>query len=319
MLKSALVLLPLAAGALLPVQAQSLHVHAGAVRDSLAFADLDSIAFADITADDATLLAYTKTGSKTWKTKAVDSLKVKPAPQPPDTGIPDLGLRWMFLGDSQTGGRASGEVLSHVTAFRAIWDKSFPTLAGEQATIDGVSGRRLASTAEYYGGSSARTDRTWVHFQESGGQDGAGQTTAAEFGATWEAFVRKIKAESPNAIISTETAFSFGREDESGRDWDPYNAVLREKLALVAKDGIKVRLAEVDRNVKALDALVGGVNVWFQSSETNAYHYKGLGNLLVALSIFDAMGYNVDALDLSGITSVTADQKAKCLEIIKKF
>lgn len=299
--------------------AQHLHVHSGIGQDSLAFADIDSLVFRDIVADDATLLAYTKTGNKNWKTKGVDSLKVKPAPTRPDTGRPNLGLAWMFLGDSQTGGRASGEVISHVTAFKAIWDKTYPSQNVPSPHADGVSGRFLSQTAAYYAEQSERTNRTWVHFQESGNQNGSGQATAAEFGTTFEAFVRQIRTQSPNAIISTETAFSFGRESDDNRNWDAYNTVLKQKVAALAADGIKVYVAEVDRNVKALDAAVGARNVWFQSDEGNAYHYKGLGNLLVALSIYDAMGYDVNALDLSGITSVTADHKAKCLEIVNRF
>ncbi len=225
----------------------------------------------------------------------------------------------MLLGDSQTGGRASGEVISHVTAFRAIWDRSFPTLANESAYINGESGRRLQATADHYAARSDRGNMTWVHFQESGGQDGGGQSTAAEFGVTWEAFVRRIHAESPNAVISTETAFSFGRESTAGRDWGPYNVVLREKAALLAQQGITVIVAEVDRNIKALGTDIGAQNVWFQSSEPNAYHYKGAGNLMVALTIFDALGYDVNRLDLGGITSVSTEWKAKCLEIINRF
>lgn len=237
----------------------------------------------------------------------------------PDAGKATLGRHWMFLGDSQTGGRARGEVTSHVTAFRAIWDRSFPAQADEEAHIDGESGRILSATASHYTGRPDRSARTWVHFQESGGQSGSGQNTAAEFGATWEAFVRRIKRESPHAIISTETAFSFGREGEGGRNWDPYNVVLRQKLAALAKEGIQVRLAEVDRNIKALDAAVGARQVWFQADEPNRYHYKGLGNLMIALSIFDALGYDVATLDLSGITSITAAEKARCVEIVGRF
>lgn len=225
----------------------------------------------------------------------------------------------MLLGDSQTGGRASGEVVSHVTAFRAIWDRSFPALANESAYVNGESGRRLQATADHYAARSERADRTWVHFQESGGQDGGGQNTAAEFGVTWEAFVRRIRAESPDAVISTETAFSFGREGIPGRNWDSYNAILREKAALLAQQGITVVVAEVDRNIKALGANIGAQNVWFQSLEPNAYHYKGVGNLMVALTIFDALGYDVNTLDLSGITSVSPEWKAGCLEIVNRF
>lgn len=298
--------------------AQSVKVHSGAARDSLAIADIDSLVFRDVAVDDATMIAYTKTGTRNWKTKAVDSVKVAPAAPGPDTGKANVGLLWMFLGDSQTAGRASGEVLSHVTAFRAIWDKSFPSQANEEVHIGGEGGRVLSGTASYYGGQSARTNRTWVHFQESGGQ-GEGQTTAAAFGTTWEAFVRKIKAESPNALITTETAFSFGREREADRNWDPYNTVLRQKVDALAKEGIRVRVAEVDRNIKALDAAVGARNVWFQADEENLYHYKGLGNLMVALSIFDALGHDVKTLDLSGITSVPAADKARCVDIISRF
>lgn len=237
----------------------------------------------------------------------------------PDAAKANLGRQWMFLGDSQTGGRASGEVASPVTAFRAIWDRSFPAEADADAHINGESGRILSATASHYAGRSDRGTRTWLHFQESGGQAGSGQNTAAEFGAAWEAFVRRIKQDSPRALISTETAFSFGREGEAGRNWDPYNVVLRQRLAALAKDGIQVRLAEVDRNIKALGAAVGARQVWFQADESNRYHYKGLGNLMVALSLFAALGCDVQSLDLSGITSISAADKARCVEIIGRF
>ena len=59
--------------------------------------------------------------------------------------------------------------------------------------------------------------------------------------------------------------------------------------------------------------------IWYQSSEANAYHYKGVGNLMVALSIFDALGYDVNTLDLGGITGVPTEWKSRCVEIINRF
>jgi hypothetical protein len=304
--------------------AQSLWVHSGTSRDSIAISDLDSIVFKDIVADDATLLAYTKPGNKNWKTRSVDSVKVKPSTVvvPPDTGRVIPGAKWMFIGDSQTAGRATGETKSHHSAFATIWNANFSPAVTDTFS-DGQSGGYLIEHMDRYDSERRRTDRTWVHFQESGGQTSSsrntGQATAADFGATWESFVRMIKAQSPAAVISTETAFSFGRESEAGRNWNPYNVALREKLAALAKEGIQVKLAEVDRNIKDLGAAVGAGNVWFQSNETDAYHYKNLGNLMVALSIFDAFGYDVNKLDMSKITTVAADQKTKCLEIINKY
>jgi hypothetical protein len=231
----------------------------------------------------------------------------------------------MFLGDSQTAGRAPNTtiLLSHVTAFEHIWDQTF----GDTATsyTDGFGGRVLIDTHAHYSDQEERLDRTWVHFQESGNQASVGgeQDTAAEFCDTWENFVREIKATTPNAIISTETAFNFGRgpegSNEANRDWGPYNDLMRIRAAQLEAEGIKVYIAEVDRNIKALDAIVGSGEVWLQEGETNAFHYEGLGNLMVALSVFDALGYDVNTLNMSGITEISSAYKAHCLNIINSY
>jgi hypothetical protein len=160
-----------------------------------------------------------------------------------------------------------------------------------------------------------------LHFQDSGSQK---TTTATQelFGDTLDTFVNTAFAELTNnaSVISTETAFSFGREDEAGRNWDGYNAELRDRLAIQKAAGKTVYIAEVDQHIKTLQSKLSPSDVWFQTGETNAYHYKGLGNLMVALAMFEAFGYDVDTLNLTGISeegTITSERKQLCLDIIK--
>ena len=224
----------------------------------------------------------------------------------------DPGTTWGFWGDSQTDGRAPAESLcsSSPEAIESVWDGTSPT-----STYDsGAGGRSLLGTATAYGSYGSKSGLTWVHFQESGDQNETGQTTSAEFVATFEAFVRDIDADSPSAIISCETAFSFGREAEAHRNWDTYNTALLAKVSELAADGIPVIVADVDTKIKALQTALGDNSlVWYQTGDANAYHYTALGNMMVALTVWDALGYDVATLDLTGITDISSEYKTVAL------
>ena len=242
---------------------------------------------------------------------------------PPTQAETPLSLpsSWYVYGDSQTSGRATEtNAASPPQAFERIWvDSGFssPTLSS-----DGVSGATLGDAQTRYNNDTPHTNPSWLHFQDSGSQktDTATQTL---FGDTLDTFVNTAFAELTNnaSVITTETAFSFGREAESGRNWDGYNQELRDRLAIQAAAGKTVYIAEVDAHIKALQTQLTPTDVWFQDGESNAYHYKGLGNLMVALSMYEALGYDVDTLDLSGIPeggTITNSRKQLCLDIIKE-
>jgi hypothetical protein len=157
-----------------------------------------------------------------------------------------------------------------------------------------------------------RGSASWVHFQESGNQNHCGEATREEFGDTFEALARRIRTESPGAVISTETAYSFERESMAGRDWSTYNDELRERVAVLAGDGIVVHVAEVDAYMKMLVAELG-----FDAVITDdGGHFRGVGNLLVALAMFEALGYDVRALDVSAATEVSDAHAALCVSIV---
>ena len=104
---------------------------------------------------------------------------------------------------------------------------------------------------------------------------------------------------------------------------------MRAKIAQLASEGIAIHLAEVDRNIKELVArkraqlgtTAGQQAVWGDTNNSIGRHYTGLGNLMVALSIYKALGFDVNALDLSGIpdSQVGASDKQLCLDIINAY
>lgn len=237
----------------------------------------------------------------------------------------ELGAAWMFLGDSQTDGRATGATRSPVEAFCRIWQTKYPstgpttpfTNLPSNPYKNGVSGRSLAESKTHYDGRAERTNRTWVHFQESGNQNLAGQATATAYGDTFDGFVTAIRANTASAVISTETAFSFGREAEAFRNWDTYNTELRARVATWAASSVIIPIAEVDRDIKLLGTSIGAANVWFQSGEVNEFHYRPAGNLMVALSKFKSLGYTITLADLADIptTEVSAAWQQACLDV----
>ena len=238
-----------------------------------------------------------------------------------------IGLNWSFLGDSQTAGRAKSEnTKSHAVAFKRIWVGTFDSEISP--AINGVSGRTMNQTREYYLGNASQ-DSSWIHFQESGNQlsDNGSQDTPEKFSVHFEGLVRAIAEYSPNAIISTETAYSFEAERIKGRNWRRYNAALHKSVLKLKSEGITVYIANVDNNIKKLVAAkkkqlgkkAGQQAVWGGHNNEIKRHYTGLGNLMVALSIYYALAYNLDTLDFKLIPNEEVSQEdiALCREIIE--
>lgn len=230
-----------------------------------------------------------------------------------------LGTVWETRGDSQTDGRETETTaISPMTCFEIIYNSSSLGSA-PTVTRNGVSGCSLLETNARYT-AAAPTNLTWAHYQESGNQNKTGQTTASEWGATFRAFMTEVATDNPSAVLSYETAYSFGpdREAEPYRDWDTYNTELDSSIATLAGSGINVVKVDTDTNIKALITSLGAGGydtVCFPTTDPNAYHYQAPGNLMIALTMFDALGYNVSTLDLSGI-NVSASIKTDCLAVI---
>lgn len=237
-----------------------------------------------------------------------------------------LGSNWMFFGDSETNGRANEpSAKSQAIAFMNIWNQTFGE--NQNPYINGVGGRTLPGTYSKYRSTSGRGSASWIHFQESGYKF-SDEDTEAEFIRAFENMVREIHQTTPNAIISVETAYSF-EETSFYREWSGYNAAMRSKIAELQSQGITVYLAEVDRNIKELvsrkraqlGTLDGQRTVWGDRNNSIGNHYTGLGNLMLALTIFDALGYDVNSLDMSLIpdSQVDAADKQLCLDIINSY
>ncbi len=224
--------------------------------------------------------------------------------------LPD---NWYFFGDSETAGTAVAAeqptARSPAITFENIWGGTTP-----QLTVDGESGGvGLQRTTERYElGSNYHSD-DWVHFQESGNQDKDGQRTVDDYIATFDAFVRKILVNSPDAIISTETAYSFEREAIAWRDWTAYNAALRQKVTELQAENINIYLADIDDDMKELVSQLS-----FDVVITDdGGHYRGVGNLLIALAIYKELGYDIEGLDLSVIPDVSDAHKTLCIQILE--
>lgn len=216
---------------------------------------------------------------------------------------------WGFYGDSQTAGRETEPTaVSPPVIFEIIWSDSGYT-APTSITTDGLGGRWLAATRTAYE-SDSYAGTPWIHVQESGNQNQDGQRTASEWGATFQAFMQTIATDYPGALITYETAYSFEREADAYRNWTSYNVELYSRVATLAGLGVDVIVVDTDTNIKALVTELTYDVVCFPDNDTNAYHYQGIGNLMVALTMFDALGYDVTALDLSGVNILAAHKTA---------
>lgn len=247
--------------------------------------------------------------------------------QPPPLSV---GAKWGWWGDSQTAGRESEAIWkSHCEAFGVVWARKFPGVgpANPYTGLDtnpyrsGVSGRSLGGTRDHYDLAGAAADRDWVHVQESGGQNtgDASQVTVEAFVATELDLWRKVHAKTPNARKTRETAFSFGREsvddpDYPYRDWTTRNSALVGAHATLHREGIDVHLVHTDFFVKAVQSVLTPAALWFQDGEENEFHYRGLGNLVVACAIYKALRITLTQLDLVDFTGATYAQKQTILD-----
>lgn len=239
-----------------------------------------------------------------------------------------LPANWSFYGDSQTQGPAALPCKSHATAFQTIWQANFASPSS--VNIDGAGGTGLAYHRTRYEADS-HTATEWTHVQESGGQDEVGQMTLTEFRATFIGFMEQIALESPNGIITYETAYSFEREATAGRDWNPWNVALREDIEALAsrENPIHVILVDADAVIKRLVADLGYAVVNQTAGQTPVaytvaqapYHYTEVGNLAIALAMFKALNYDIRSLNLSSVTTgsselgkVSAAHVAACIE-----
>ena len=241
----------------------------------------------------------------------------------------DLGINWMAFGDSETNGRAfEPSAESPIIAFQNIWNQT--QSSPQSVYVNAIGGRELIETYDAYLNSPDQNLATWVHFQESGGQFTT-QVIPEEFVSIFETMVRAISQNSPNAIISTETAYSFEAEDMTNppRDWTQHNIQMRIKIEELRAEGLNIYLAEVDRNIKELvtrkraelGTIEGQQVVWGDENNIIERHYTGLGNFMLALSMFHALGYDIGTLDHSLIITneVSLVDKNLCIEIINSF
>lgn len=247
-----------------------------------------------------------------------------------------LPANWLFYGDSQTDGRAPipGSV-NPVVVFRTIWAASgFDAPA--RVRIDGGSSRSLAGTA-----TALRNGRVsgapWIHVQESGNQNQAGQRTPLEFGATFEAFWRAVDDRHSGALKTYETAHSFQRTGQAWRDWQTtanwaqwgysseaeaisYNAEMLRRIDILAADGIVVLPVYT---AEYMDALIAQIPGGYQSIEAagHPYHYNGVGNFMVALAMFKALQIDINSLEFSAVAihpdpATDSAYKTLCLDIV---
>jgi hypothetical protein len=214
-----------------------------------------------------------------------------------------LPAYWGFFGDSQTDGRETETTaINHWTCFKIMWEASYSAASIDSHSLNGESGRGLAATITHLL-SRSFAGTPWIHVQESGNQSTTGQTTAGAFGTTFYDGMVDINDQWPGCFISYETAYSFSdaRKAEPYRNWDTYNTELRAQIAALAGVGVTVHLVESEQWILALVAELGYNTVCFADGDANAYHYQGIGNFMIALAMFHAFGYDVSALDHSGI------------------
>ena len=232
-----------------------------------------------------------------------------------------LPAYWGHYGDSQTAGRESEATAKNPrTIFKTMWDASYtPATYVDTSTSSGVSGRILNATVSYCLGRVANFGGTaWIHVQESGGQDSLddSQETVEAFGTTFYDSWVSIAATYPGGLYSYETAHSFSpaRKAQPYRNWDTYNTEMRAQVAALALVGITVHIVETEARIDSLIAELGYDTVCFPDTDPNAYHYQGIGNFMIALTMFDTFNYNVGSLVHSGI-NLNSSHKATAVAI----
>lgn len=219
-----------------------------------------------------------------------------------------------WVGDSQVTGAATGLCANNRSSVAALWPSYYNSTI--VATSPAQGGRGLmdntkANTSDFghYHDIRARWGTTlvtrpgpeWLHMVETGDQDLTGQRTATEYGDSIETFFRWIYSKSPNCLMSTETPFSFGREAEAYRNWEPYCTELKLRINKMAAEGIIVHLVEVNERVKALSIALGAATVWYQGGTQKQYHFTEVGNLLTAVATYYDLGHDINQLDFAPI------------------
>ena len=213
----------------------------------------------------------------------------------------DLGDTWFFFGDSQTDGRATDDPTaeSHAIAFENIWSDTFGGTINSTIVGEG-GGITLLESHDNYTATAGTDNATWVHVQESGsnGQAGRGQEDPEDFGDTFEAFMRDIHSNTPDAVISYETAWTRDPND-SGALWYEFNDEMRRRVKLLARDGIIVHIVESEFFIlKAIDE-----NTFYDVVLTDDVHYTGFGNFVIAVAMYRALGYSVEDLTFGNIAT----------------
>lgn len=233
---------------------------------------------------------------------------------PPANGPVTIPAYARWYGDSESGGREpEPTAVNPSTIFRIIAEDSgiwVPT----DYDVDGASGRSLAgSFAAYQADTIPGNPMIWM--QESGNQNLDGQRTASEFGATFQAAWEAIHTDWPLSLKLYETANSFRREAEAWRNWDPYNEELLSRIATLAGMGIDIRLLDVDARIKALVTELTYDVVCFPDGHANQFHFQGIGNFMIALEGFRAIGHSMGDLNHSGI-NLNSGHKSAAIAVI---
>lgn len=250
------------------------------------------------------------------------------------TLVPLHATQW-WVGDSQVTGAATGLCKNNRDAVAALWPSFYNTTIAATSVAQGGRGlmdNTKANTNDFghyhdirskWGTSvTTRPGPEWLHLVETGDQDLTGQRTATEYGDSIELFFRWVHSKSPNCLMSTETPFSFGREGEIWRDWEPYNTELKMRINRMAAEGIIVHLIEVNERVKALSNILGATTVWYPPSALEKYHFTAVGNLLTAVSTYYDLGHDINQINFALILAegiINQTQIDAILQVVPLF
>lgn len=231
-----------------------------------------------------------------------------------------------FFGDSQFTGHGTGICHDSIDGFRVLWPSFNSTPYNSAIPIRGEGGRNLLGHFEVMQtdlgtGPTPRTGPEWIHFTETGNQDQDGQRTATEYGNTLETVLRWLKQRSPNALISFETPYTFGREGETWRNWRPNRLEAMARVAKLAAEGIDIHVIDAVPLVDRLVNFMGNVtDVWLMPPYPAPYHFTDLGNLFIGMCMWQSFGYDVEAADYSVIIDegiISREQIAAMIEVLK--
>lgn len=212
-----------------------------------------------------------------------------------------------FFGDSQFTGHGVGICVNSIAGFRALWSSFQGSAYNAAIPIRGQGGRNLLGhytvmQTDLGTTGSPRTGPEWIHWTETGDQNEDGQRTATEYGDTVETVFRWLRLRSPNALLSCEAPYTFGRTGEAWRNWYPYRDELFRRVAKLAAEGINVHVIDAVPHVDRLVTLLGDpAQVWIMPPQSYPYHFTDLGNLFVGMCMWHSFGYEVETADYSAI------------------